>query len=180
MADYDIAHLTGVCAETNRTLGPGEEFHAVLFETATGFERRDYSAEAWNGPPSGYFSHWKSRVPRKEEKRQLLVDPDTMTNLFLRLATHAEEVKQHFRFVLSLILMRKRILKYHETVQREGREFWKMQLAQDQSIHEVLNPRMTDEQIEAVSRELGAILHGDSAAFAKLDKQQPEAGQGSE
>ena len=41
-----------------------------------GFERRDYSLEAWEaqGPPSDVFSYWKASVPDPEARRGILVD----------------------------------------------------------------------------------------------------------
>ena len=173
MSDYEIAHQTGVCAVTQRTLQPGEQFYAVLFDTPDGFERRDYSTEAWESPPENYFSYWKSRVPKKKEKKRLFVNNDVLVDLMLRLADREEQVKQHFRFVLSLILMRKRLLKYEQTVHEEGIEYWHMRLVRDQSIQAIVNPRMTDDQIAAVSAELGAILHGDSTAFERFDADAP-------
>lgn len=173
MSDYEIAHRTGVCAVTQRTLQPGEIFYAVLFDTPDGFDRRDYSAEAWENPPQNYFSYWKSRVPQKQGKKRLFVNDEVMVDLMLRLAGREEEVKQHFRFVLSLILMRKRLLKYEQTVHKEGIEYWRMRLTRDQSIQEIVNPRMTDAEIAAVSAELGAILHGDATAFERFDVDTP-------
>ncbi len=173
MSDYEIAHQTGVCAVTQCALQPGEQFYAVLFETPDGFERRDYSMEAWDNPPENYFSYWQSRVPQKQEKKRLFVNDDVMVDLMLRLADREEEVKQHFRFVLSLILMRKRLLKYEQTMHEEGVEYWHMRLTRDQSVHAIVNPRMTDDQIAAVSAELGAILHGDSTAFERFDADAP-------
>ena len=173
MSDYEIAHRTGVCAVTQRTLQPGEKFYAVLFDTPDGFDRRDYSAEAWENPPQDYFSYWKSRVPPKQGKKRLFVNDEVMVDLMLRLAGREEEVKQHFRFVLSLILMRKRLLKYEQTVHAEGIEYWRMRLTRDQSIQEIVNPRMTDAQIATVSAELGAILHGDATAFERFDVDTP-------
>ncbi len=175
MSDYEIAHQSGVCAVTQRALQPGEQFYAVLFDTPDGFERRDYSTEAWQNPPEDYFSYWKSRVPQKQEKKRLFVSNDVMVDLMLRLADREEEVKQHFRFVLSLILMRKRLLKYEQTVHEEGIEYWHMRLTRDQSIQAIVNPRMTDDQIATVSAELGAILHGDSTAFERFDADAPAA-----
>ena len=172
VTDYEIAHQTGVCAATQRALQPGEQFYAVLFETMDGFERRDYSLASWQTPPDGYFCFWKTRVPKKEDKPQRFIDTASIADLFVRLAEHKEEVKQHFRFVLGLILMRKRLLTYERTLRSEAGEFWRMRLVRDQSTHDVLNPQMTEEQIEAVGRELGALLHGDSQAYAKL-KAQP-------
>ncbi len=173
MNDYDIAHQTGVCAATQRTLQPGDQFYAVLFDTPGGFERRDYSVAAWENPPENYFSYWKSHVPQKQEKKRLFVNNDVMVDLMLRLADRDEEVKQHFRFVLSLILMRKRLLKYEQTVHEDGVEYWHMRLKRDQSIQAIVNPRMTDDQIAAVSAELGAILHGDATAFERFDADAP-------
>lgn len=174
MSDYEVAVRTGVCAATQRRLEPAEQFYAVLFETPEGFERRDYGLDSWDGPPSGFFSFWKSRVPETKEKKQLFISGDALAHLFVRLGDCQEEVKKHFRFVLSLILMRKRLLKYEQTSRKGGSEYWRMKLVRDQSTHEVLNPKMTDEQIEKVSRELGAILHGDAGAFAKLDAEGAE------
>lgn len=169
MAQYEIAPLTGTCCSSGQQLQPGEAFYAVLLETPEGFERRDYSLAAWQGPPEGHFCFWKSRIPEKKEKKRLLVDNDVIVNLFIRLASAEQPIKLHFRFVLGLILMRKRLLKYDRTTTHsDGRECWWLRLVADGSMHEVLNPRLTDDQIHDVSRELGAILHGDYAAFAQL------------
>jgi len=172
MKEYEIAHQTGVCSLTQRQLDEEEEFFAVLFEKPDGFERRDYSLDSWTEPPEGYFCYWKSRVPKKQEKKNLFVDKEIMINLFLRLEDIQEEVKQHFRFVLALILMRKRYLKYEQTIKEAGQEIWEMRVAGEQTRHHVVNPRLNDEQIETVSRELGAILHGDADAFAEFNPNQ--------
>jgi len=76
-----------------------------------------------------------------------------------------------FRFVLALILMRKRKLRYDSSSDVGGREIWTMTLLKDQTTHEVLNPHLTDDQIEGVSQQLTAILHGDMGEYvAALDQ----------
>ncbi len=169
MSDYQIAPHSGVCAISHKQMEEGEEFYAVLFETADGLERREYSLAAWTEPPEGYFCFWRARVPHKEQKKRLFVDDEVIINLFLRLEDSTEEIKLHFRFVLALILMRKRILKYEETVVDDGAEFWAMRLVKEKTSYRVLNPRLTDEQTTRVSQELGAILHGDLSAFDDMD-----------
>ncbi len=91
-----------------------------------------------------------------------------MINFFLRLADSEEPLKERFRFVLSLILMRKRLLKYGRTIRRDGREYWEMRMVRDKSVHLVLNPSMNDAEIEEVTGELGAILHGHVADDADV------------
>lgn len=168
MEQWEVARCGGVCAATGRELAEGEEHYAVLFEEGDSFRREDYALEAWSSPPDGAFCYFKTRVPVKEKKKRLLVDNDVLVNFFTRLAGERQETRVHFRFVLALILMRKRILKYEETVRDEGEEYWQMRLAKEHTLHKVHNPRLNDEQIERVSRELGAILHGDMGEFDDL------------
>ncbi len=165
MDQWDIARSSGVCAATGKPLAEGEEHYAVLFEEGESFRREDYSLEAWNGPPPGAFCFFRTTVPVKERKKRLLIDDDLLINFFTRLADERHESRLNFRFVLALILMRKRILKYEETQREAGGEYWHMRLVRDQSMHRVLNPHLDESQIEQVSRELGVILHGDMGEF---------------
>ena len=166
MEQWEIARFTGTCAVTGRELAEGEEYYAVIFEEGESFRRADYSVAAWNGPPADAYCFFRTRVPVREKKKRLLVDDDVLVNFFTRLADEDQEGRVHFRFVLALILMRKRLLKYEDTLRADGRETWRMRLVKDQSVHQVVNPRLNEEQIERVSRELGAILHGDMGEFA--------------
>ena len=168
LGQWNIEPATRRCAGSGAVLAEGQEFYAVLFEDGESFRREEYSLEAWTGPPAGAFCHFKSRVPVKEKKRRLLVDDDMLIHFFLRLADADDDAKRRFRFVLALILMRKRLLKFEQTYRQDDGEWWEMRLAREPAdgdaskddVHRVLNPNLDDEQIEAVSKELGAILHG--------------------
>lgn len=176
MRNYEIAQQTGTCTVTQRRLEPGEEFFAVLFEHPEGFQRHDYCLEAWSGPPEGNFSYWKSRMPPdQKEKKRIWVGQEVLIDLFCRLGDAHEEVKQHFRFVLALLLMRKKLLKYEHTHQDGAQERWQMRLSTDQTVHRVLNPHLSDAQIEAVSKELGAILHGDEEGILQDEEVSSQA-----
>jgi hypothetical protein len=128
----------------------------------------DYSPESWKGPPEGSYCHFKSRIPVKEKRKKLLVDNDILASFFLRLGDDAEPARVQFRFVLALILMRKRLLRYEGSKVEAGVEVWRMTLMTDRSEHRVVNPRLTDEQIEGVSSQLSAILHGDMGEWATV------------
>jgi len=162
--DFQIESTHGKCARTGRALAEGEEFYTVLYEDGETFRREDISLEAWTGPPEGSFCHFKTRVPVKAKKRRLLVDDEMLVGLFQRLADETDPLRIQFRFVLALILMRKRLLRYEKSDVVDGTEFWHMTLPAEQSVHRVVNPQLTDEQIDGVSAQLSAILHGDSTA----------------
>lgn len=158
--EYEISRSTGRCAVTHRELKEGESYYVVLIETAEGFERRDYSVDAWDGPPEGAACFFRARVPVKE-KGPIVIDHGVLTHLFQRLEHEESEMKQKFRFVLALLLMRKRMLKFEQTTQDGESEYWQMRLMMDQSVHRVLNPKLTDEEIERLSAQLTALLSGE-------------------
>jgi hypothetical protein len=168
--EYEIARPTGRCAVTDRPLAEGESYYAVLLETPDGFERRDYAVDAWEGPPEGSFCYWKARVPVREKKREhLSFDPVMLTHLFLRLEDEESEMRQSFRFVLALLLMRKRLLKYEGTSESGGHELWRMRLTTDGTLHQVVNPRLTELQVDRLSAQLTAILSGEVESLESLD-----------
>ena len=164
--EWEVQPAAGRCALTGRKLQEGEEFYSALFEEGETFRRVDYSPESWKGPPEGSYCHFKSRIPVKEKRKKLLVDNDILASFFLRLGDDAEPARVQFRFVLALILMRKRLLRYEGSKVEAGVEVWRMVLMTDRSEHRVVNPRLTDEQIEGVSSQLSAILHGDMGEWA--------------
>ncbi len=161
MVDYRIDKAAGRCMKTDVEIAQGETYYAVLFEDGESFRREEYSEQAWEGPPEGAYCHFKTRMPVKTKKRRLLVDDEVLVDFFRRLNDETELVRLQFRFVLALILMRKRLLKYEETERDGDTEHWLMRLGKEEAVYKVLNPRLTDEEIERVSKELGAILHGD-------------------
>ncbi len=160
MTEYTISRASGCCAVSGRAFEAGEEFYSVIVEAQEGLERRDYSLAAWEGPPPGALCHFKTRLPAKEEARRTFVDDEVLINFFQRLAGAEDALKQRFRFVLALILLRKRLLKYERTVREPKGEHWDMRLVRDKTLHRVFNPVMNDREIEQVSGELSAILHG--------------------
>ena len=161
MEQWDIQRSGGTCAGTGRQLEPGEEYYATLIDEQDSFERKDFSVEYWQEHRPEVFSYWKTMVPLPSEKKKLFVDNDVLINLFERLADEKEPVRVNFRFVLALILMRKRLLKYEDSYRKDGGEIWKMRFVRETHIHEVVNPHLEEEQIEQVSRELSTILQGD-------------------
>ena len=158
--EWQIEHTKGHCAVTGRALQEGEEFYTVIFADGESLRRVDIAVDAWTGPPEGSFCHFKTKVPAKQKKRRLLADDDVLMSFFQRLADETDPLRVQFRFVLALILMRKRLLRYEGTDIVDGAEVWTMTSPADQVRHKVINPRLTDGQIEGVSEQLSAILHG--------------------
>ena len=161
MEQWQVQRSAGTCAGTGRQLEPGEEYYAALIDQQTGFERRDYCSEYWNQHQPEVFSFWKTTIPLPSQKKKLFVDDGVLINLFERLTDEDDPVKINFRFVLALILMRKRLLKYEDSFTNDTKETWKMRFVRETNIHQVINPQLNEEQIQQVSQELSSILQGE-------------------
>jgi hypothetical protein len=161
MEQWEVQRCAGVCAGTDRKLEPGEEYYAALIDRQTHFERQDYCREYWQQQQPEVFSYWITRIPLPNQKKKLFVDDGVLINLFERLAQEDDTLKINFRFVLALILMRKRLLKYEDTQRTDNTEIWKMRFVRETNLHDVINPHLDDEQIQQVSQELSTILQGE-------------------
>jgi hypothetical protein len=161
MDEWEINKPLGQCYGTERKIESGEEYFAALVETEEGLQRRDFCADYWESRKPDVFCYWKSRLPEPGQKKQLFVDDQMLMAFFERLEKETEPEKINFRFVLALILMRKRILKYDDTRTEDGREIWRLRIVGDKQIVEVLNPNLDGEQIEQLSSQIGEILHTD-------------------
>jgi hypothetical protein len=161
MDEWEVSKPLGQCCGTGKKIGYGEEYFAALVETETGLQRRDFCADYWEAEKPEVFCYWKSKLPSPDDKRQKFIDDDMLMAFFERLEAEREQEKINFRFVLALILMRKRRLKYDSSETRDDKEIWRLRIAGDKQTVDVLNPHLDEEQIEQLSSQLGQILQVD-------------------
>ena len=109
LLDFEVQRCTRCCAATNRALEPGDECYSVLEIAGAEVVRKDYSPEAWKGAPDAAFGWWKSRVPEPTAKKIKLAPNDVLLKLFDQLADKSEQ--QDLRYVLALLLVRRRVLR---------------------------------------------------------------------
>jgi len=159
VTDWEIQKMTLTCAATGRPLAEDEEICSALYEEGEGFIRKDYALAAW--PPADAdraFSFWRTRVPKKDAPARAFVDDEVILDFFRRLEGHAEPQKQHFRYVLALFLMRKKLLKFKEIRRTDGGMALLLHERTTHAEHVVLDPGLSEEQIEQVSEEIRLIL----------------------
>src|SRR5688500_2819268 len=151
----------GVCAVSGRAIAPGEKFWAAVRETPEGIERVDVAVEHWPAADkAGLLASWQTAMPRSEERKKRFVDDEVLCTLFERLADATETAKVNFRFVLGLILMRKRLVLYNETRREaDGRDVWVVRMKGKDDTLELVDPKLTAEQTMEVSQQLGQILN---------------------
>ncbi len=120
--DFEVQRCTRHCAASGRELAPGEIFFSALASEGATVTRHDYSSEAWTGPPEGALGWWKSQMPALESKsRKTQWAPnDVMLQLFDELADQPQ--RADMRYVLTLLLVRRRVLRLEDTEQTDSKQ----------------------------------------------------------
>ncbi len=164
--DYQIAKTDSLCRQCGKQLEPGSPLVATVREAGDQLQREDYCPECWSALPAeqqqGALGQWRSQAPVPRAKKKLLVDDDLLINLFERLASADTPVKVNFRFVLALVLMRKKLLVYDRTERDEhGQDVWQMHFRGSDTTEAVIDPHLDEDKIAEVSGQLGQIMEGE-------------------
>jgi len=164
--DYDIAKISGQCCACGRALEAGAAFVATVHEADGELQRRDWCPACWQGRDADAqkapLASWAARVPTPEQKKRTFVDDDVLVQFFERLDGTDEPARVSFRFVLALLLMRKKLLVYDGSGRRaDGAEVWHMHFKGDEQSREVLDPHMDEQKIAEVTEQIGAILESE-------------------
>ena len=159
MIDYQIQPNTRRCAATGRELRPGEKYHAVLLDAGGRFVRHDYAPDAWAGPPPGALAHWSGRVPQDgEAARRPPIDDELLAECFHRLDGATEPARVHFRYVVALLLMRRRRFKFEDVHKDAAGETLTLRDTRTGERYAVADPGLTDEAMAAVQDEVFQVL----------------------
>jgi hypothetical protein len=158
MLDYEIQPNTRRCAATGRDLQPGEKYHSVLIEHDGKLVRQDFAEGAWSKPPAGAFCFWAGRVPSKDQVRKMRIDADLLLDCFERLDGSAGADKINFRYVLALLLIRSKRLKYLESRMQDGREILQVRCQRGGKRYDVVNPGLTEQELAAVQDEVLQVV----------------------
>jgi hypothetical protein len=158
MADWEITKPTGQCSGSGQPIEEGEEYFAALVETDQGFERKDYSFSYWqeNNPDVFYF--WKTKLSDPNKKKKIFIDDEMLMAFFDRLEDRKEPDKINFRFVLTLILMRKRLLRYDSSRFEDDKDIWTLKVTGQKKTVEVVDPHLNEDEIDSLTENIGQIM----------------------
>ena len=113
MTDWKVKKHRSVCALTGKEFAPGDSFYSVIIEDKKFFVRKDICESAFNDElRQQAFSYWRSSVPvpENDEPKHKLIDAATLLAFFARLVDSANAEHSGFRYLLALLLLRKKIL----------------------------------------------------------------------
>ncbi len=154
--EYEIKRSTRHCAKTGRELTPGDAFYSVLRAAGSEVVREDYSAEAWDGPPEAAIGWWKARVPQPDAKRVQWAPNEVMLQLFEDLEGQGEHAD--LRYVLTLLLIRRRVMRLEETEQTEQGEVMVLYCPRREAEYRASIVMPTEERVREIQEQLAGLL----------------------
>ncbi len=171
---WNIRSRSPECALSGQPFDDGEQLYtAIYFDPETGgFLRRDIALAAWEQELSERtpFSFWKTQYePQVVEEKPEIAPKENAQALLTRLIEEDDPKTEHARYILALMLERKRILT--PTAVKEG-ETGRMLFYENKKTGEVFivrDPELHLEELEQVQDEVAMLLGfgGPAAEAAK-------------
>ncbi|MEK6766047.1 MAG: hypothetical protein AABY49_07495 [Planctomycetota bacterium] len=158
--EWYINRGSKVCFLCERTFAEEEIYLSALYDENNTFTRKDFCLGCWDKKGEGnIFSFWKTKVPKKPETVQRYAKIDVFYDLFNKLENETELSRVNFRYVLSLYLMRKKVLKLRTTHKSNGNEHLVLHNVKEGKDTEVIKPQLNKEQMLAVTEEIGKLIN---------------------
>jgi hypothetical protein len=158
MTNYQIHGPARVCVATGRVLKAGEKVYSVLRDENGQFVRTDYAADAWPGPPAGAVAWWTGRIPEAGKAAKPTINDDLLADCFEHLSGTTDPARLRFRYVVALLLMRRKWFKFEDARKRGDRDSLVVRDTRTGRRHEVDDPQMTEPEMDAVRDEVFRVL----------------------
>ena len=154
---YQVKPVGRTCAVTGRDFEPGSMCHSVLVHRDGKLVRIDYSPEGWDGPPDDAIGYWQCAVTLTlESERRKPPDPGTLMVLFEQLSESPNPAQEKLRYVLALLLMRKRRLTHEGTRTEDEVRSLSFSGTHGEGTFEVRGHDLDDQEIEELQKQLDA------------------------
>ena len=167
MTEWNIQSRGHVCAACNRAFKDKEVYHTLLFDEKAEFRRSDICEACWQQQYSqgarerkGFISYWQGMYEappaRTEPIQKQAAEP------LLRKIIELNDPKYvPAAYILAVMLERKRIFKVKEQTVREGQRYFIYEQHGTGDVFTILDPGLQLTQLEAVQRDVAALLeHG--------------------
>lgn len=159
-AEWDIKRRADACAKTGRAFREGEHFYTLLFHDKEGFRREDLSEEAWRERNDNIqpFSFWRSRFEPPPPPEPEPLEKETAEDLLRRYMEENNAQHTNARYILALMLERKRLLKQVEAKETADGRTLVYEHVKTGDVFVIPEPQLRLDQIESLQAEVAGLL----------------------
>ena len=181
--NWNIKSRSHQCFATGEKFTDGEAIVATIFpdpEDVDRFERHDFSERGWADRPDSEpspFSSWHTtyEAPVKEEKPEV-VEKESAESLLRRLVEEDEPHTENTRFILAIMLERKKQLKQIEVNHTGHSRLLIYEHDKSGEVFIVKDPELKLDEVDQVQQEVSDLLGGRSQATEEPDGDSGDSG----
>ncbi len=164
MTEWNIQGRAHACQSCARPFADQAPYHTLLFDEKTGYQRLDVCESCWQaqysqgaGDRKGFVSHWQGvyHVPPVAPEP---IRHETAESLLRKLIEQNDPQHIAARYILAVMLERKRILKVKAQHREGGERFFHYEHAANGDLFTIADPELQLAQLEDVQREVGRLL----------------------
>ena len=158
--EWEIKGRSHACTATGHEFADGEYFHTLLFRDRYGFRREDLCEAAMNQRDQTQqpYSSWRTKFETPPPLPPEPLGKQTAETLLRKYMNEPGEEHANVRFILALMLERKRIHKPVEVKEDEGVKLHIYIHAKTDEIFVIPDPQLHLDQIESVQMEVAGLL----------------------
>lgn len=157
-SQWEMPRRNESCAVCGRRFEVGDVLVASLYEEHSGYVRSDTCATCARPALPIPLASWRTKRPAPHAKRGQAFDREAVLGFFLRLGEPEAPQGVQFRFVLALLLWRKRVLRFDSSDGTGGAEIWRFTLTSTGETFAVQRPDLDEAEIESLSVQLESLL----------------------
>lgn len=167
MTDWNIQSRAHACTACGKPFADKEAFHTLLFDARADLQRIDVCEACWQQQYSqgarerkGFVSYWQGEYHAPTRTTEP-IQKDTAESLLRKLIELNEPHYMPAGFILAVMLERKRLLRVKEQVVRDGQRVFIYEHPKSGDLFTIADPDLHLDQLEAVQRDVAALLeHG--------------------
>ena len=152
--EYQIRPAGRSCALSGRAFRAGEWCWSVLVEKSGEVVRQDICEESWTGAPAGAIGYWRCLAGGVAEPTRPKLTADSLFQSFLQLYESPNRVQQQYRYILALLLLRKRRLILEEVVEVDDRPTMRLSGSGGEGPFEIPEEELTEAEVERLQQQL--------------------------
>ena len=177
--DWSIQNRSEQCAHSGTPFVAGEFFHTLLFRDPEGYRREDLSESAFKARPTDApvpFSLWRSKFEPTPAKPPEALAKQTAESLLRFYMADPDPKWRNVRYILAVMLERKRTLKEVQTVRdEEGALSRVYQFPKTGEVLVIPDPQLRLDQIAEIQLEVADLLGGQALTPAQTSETESPA-----
>ncbi len=179
MTEWDIQPRASACTACGTAFADKAVYHTLLAFDAAGYRRQDLCPGCFAGASrEGAVSYWQGEFKVPAPPPPEPIEKETAETLLRRLVESADPSQAAARYILAVMLERKRLLKHRDTVRDDqGNELLVYEHARTGESFTIPDPHLRLDQLADVQQQVGGLLGGGggSGAAAAAPDQAPGA-----